>query len=145
MSTQPEPSAAVSVPHRGKNIVLCADGTCNAFGQPSSSNVAKLIKLLNFTDETVQVAAYDQGLGTRSDQYAAILAFQQTLPRPHALHPLPPPNASVRKPWTWPALLSSMTKGSDLDSNVKQLYVKLAERFCRKVWFFAQNRILGCY
>ena len=36
-----------------------------------------------------------------------------------------------------------MTKGSDLDSNVKQLYVKLAERFCRKVWFSRKIEFLG--
>ena len=109
--------------------MLCADGTCNAFGQPSSSNVAKLTEFLNFTDETEQVAAYDQGLGTRSDQFAVILDFQQKLPRPQALHPLPPPNESVWKPWTWPALLTSMTKGSDLDSNIEQLYIKLVELY----------------
>jgi uncharacterized protein (DUF2235 family) len=126
VSTQPESSAANSTPHRGKNIVLCADGTSNAFGQPSSSNVAKLIEYLNLTDETAQVAAYDQGLGTRSDQFAAILEFQQKLTRRQALHPLSPPNESVWKPWTWRALLNSMTKGSDLDTNVGQLYIKLA-------------------
>lgn len=109
--------------------MLCADGTSNAFGQPTSSNVAKLIEYLNLTDETVQVAAYDQGLGTTSGQFAAILAYQQKLTRPQALHPLPPPNESVWKPWTWPALLNSMTKGSDLDKNVGQLYIKLAELY----------------
>ena len=109
--------------------MLCADGTCNAFGQPSSSNVAKLIELLNLTDETVQVAAYDQGLGTRFDQIAAILEFRKKLPRPQALHPLSPPHQSLSKPWTWPALFTSITKGSDLESNVGQLYIKLAELY----------------
>ena len=106
--------------------MLCADGTSNAFGLSTSSNVAKLVELINLTDETVQVAAYDQGLGTRSDQFAAILEFHQRLTRPQALHPLPPPNESVWKPWTLPALFNSMTKGSDLDTNVGQLYIKLA-------------------
>ena len=108
--------------------MLCADGTCNAFGQ-SSSNVAKLIEHLDLSDETLQVAAYDQGLGTRADQFAAIRGFQKKLARPQALHPLPPPHESVWKPWTWAALIDSMTKGRGLDRNVGQLYFKLAELY----------------
>ena len=123
-----EPPTSAPAPRRGKNIVLCADGTCNAFGQ-ASSNVAKLIEHLNLTDETVQVAAYDQGLGTRADQFAAVLEFQKKLTRPQALHLLPPPNESLWRPWTWRALLTSMTKGSDLDRNVGELYIKLAELY----------------
>jgi uncharacterized protein (DUF2235 family) len=108
--------------------VLCADGTCNAFGQ-SSSNAAKLIEHINLADEAVQVAAYDQGLGTRADQFAGIREFQTKLERPQALHLLPPPNESLWKPWTWRALLASITKGSDLDKNVRQLYAELVERY----------------
>ena len=129
MSAQQEISAFVPVSRRGKNIVLCADGTGNAFGQQSSSNVAKLIEHLNLTDETTQVAAYNQGLGTWSEQSAAILEFQQKLEKPDALRPLQPPNESVWKPWTWPALICSMTKGSGLARNVGQLYEKLAELY----------------
>jgi uncharacterized protein (DUF2235 family) len=121
------PASAVDRPRR-RNIVLCADGTCNAFGQ-SSSNVAKLIEYLDLSDEAMQVVAYDQGLGTRADQVAAIETFRKNLARPQALQPLPPPSESLWKPWSWGALLASMTKGSDLDRNVGQLYIKLAELY----------------
>ena len=103
-------AAPSSVRREATNTVLCADGTCNAFGR-HSSNVAKLIELLDLSDARVQVAAYDQGLGTTSGQFVAIQAFRSQLANPQALHLLPPPNESWLKPWTWRALLSAMTKG----------------------------------
>lgn len=123
-----EPPTSTPGARRGKNIVLCADGTCNAFGQ-SLSNVGKLIEHLDLTDETVQVVAYDQGLGTRANQFTAVLEFQKKLASPQVLHPLPPPNESLWKPWTWRALLTSMTKGTDLKKHVGELYIKLAELY----------------
>jgi uncharacterized protein (DUF2235 family) len=123
-----EPALPSSVRGRGKRIVLCADGTCNAFGQ-RSSNVAKLLEHLDLSDERVQVAAYDQGLGTRASQFAAIKKFRNQLARPNALHTLQPPNESLLRPWTWRALLNAMTRGSDLDAHVVQLYAKLAELY----------------
>ena len=121
--------------------MLCADGTCNAFGR-HSSNVATLIELLDLSDSSVQVAAYDQGLGTTSGQFFAIQAFRSQLVKPQALHLLPPPDESWLKPWTWRALLSAMTKGSDLCANVEQLYVKLSElyQYGDKIFMFGFSR-----
>ena len=134
-------AAPSSVRREATNTVLCADGTCNAFGR-HSSNVAKLIELLDLSDARVQVAAYDQGLGTTSGQFVAIQAFRSQLANPQALHLLPPPNESWLKPWTWRALLSAMTKGSDLCTNVEQLYVKLSELYQHgdKIFMFGFSR-----
>lgn len=44
-----------------KNIVICCDGTGNAFGE-SKSNVVKLYKMLVHDDS--QIAYYHSGVGT---------------------------------------------------------------------------------
>ena len=56
MDTIETPAAQSSARGKAKRIVLCTDGTCNAFGR-HSSNVTKLIELLDLSDECVQVAA----------------------------------------------------------------------------------------
>src|SRR5580698_4024671 len=45
-----------------KNIVICCDGTGNAFGGDSNSNVVKLYSTLLINDE--QVGYYHPGVGT---------------------------------------------------------------------------------
>ena len=111
-----------------RNLILCADGTCNAFGS-SSSNVARLIEHLDLDHATAQVACYDQGIGTRADQLKPITAFRERLADRDALHLLPPPGDSWSRPWTWPFLVGSMMFGWGLEANVRQLYVKLAELY----------------
>ena len=111
-----------------KNLILCADGTCNAFGR-SSSNVARLIEHLDLDHAAAQVACYDQGIGTRAAQLEPIMAFMERLPDPKALHPLPAPADAWTRPWTWPFLIGSMMFGWGLEGNVRQLYVKLAELY----------------
>lgn len=59
----------------GKNLVR-ADGTCNAFGATSSSNVARLIEYLDLDDARKQIALYDQGLGTLRSEYQNIERFK---------------------------------------------------------------------
>ena len=66
-------------------LVLCADGTCNAFGR-CSSNVARLIEHLDLDHAAAQVACYDQGIGTRADQLVPITAFRDRLRDAEALH-----------------------------------------------------------
>ena len=103
-----------------KNLVLCSDGTCNAFGR-SSSNVARLLEFIELLDRSTQVACYDQGVGTRVGQQKAIRTFRDALGQSGALDLLPAPKESVLFPWTWPSLASAMAYGTGLDVNVAQL------------------------
>src|SRR5215510_47601 len=112
----------------GRSLVLCADGTCNAFGY-SSSNVVRVIEYLDLRNPEVQVAAYDQGIGTRLGEHDRALAFRTQLTNPEALHLLDPPHDSWGRPWTWPFLAGSMAFGWGLATNVRQLYIKLAELY----------------
>jgi uncharacterized protein (DUF2235 family) len=109
-------------------LVLCADGTCNAFGR-TSSNVARLIEHLDLDRAAEQIACYDQGIGTRADQIEPITAFRERLRDREALQLLAAPGDSWSRPWTWPFLLGSMMFGWGLEANVRQLYVKLAELY----------------
>jgi uncharacterized protein (DUF2235 family) len=115
----------------GKNLVLCADGTCNAFGAKSSSNVAKLIKLLDMEDAGTQMAAYDQGLGTLTREHENIERFARELEQhrgqPLALVPLPPPRHSSRRLRDWPFIVAAMAAGWGLETNVRELYKALVE------------------
>ena len=111
-----------------KILILCADGTCNAFGH-SPSNVAKLIEYLDLDDAGVQIACYDQGIGTRIGQWDETQAFKKRLKTPEAFQPLKPPHDAWTRPWTWPFLACSMMFGLGLKTNVRQLYVKLAELY----------------
>lgn len=53
-----------------KNIVLCSDGTGQAGGQGSVSNVWRLFKAVDrHNDGTVQVAFHVDGVGTESNKY----------------------------------------------------------------------------
>jgi uncharacterized protein (DUF2235 family) len=122
-------------------LVLCADGTCNAFGR-TSSNVARLIEYLDLDHAAAQVACYDQGIGTRADQIDAIKAFRARLPDGRTLHLLDPPGDAWSRPWTWPFLVGSMMFGWGLETNVRQLYLKLAELYDPddKVFLFGFSR-----
>lgn len=122
-------------------LVLCADGTCNAFGD-TSSNVARVIGYLDLDHPAAQVACYDQGIGTRVDQQGQIAEFKRALPSPEALHLLPPPRDAWSRPWTWPFLVGSMMFGWGLQTNVRQLYLKLAELYAPgdKVFLFGFSR-----
>ncbi len=108
-----------------KNLVLCSDGTCNAFGR-SSSNVARLLEFIELGKRDTQIVGYDQGVGTRVGQHREITTFTSALGGSGALHLLPPPKESVLFPWTWPSLITAMAYGTGLDANVGQLYETLA-------------------
>ncbi len=111
-----------------KNVVLCADGTCNAFGR-SSSNVGRLLEFIELKKGDQQVVCYDQGIGTSRDEQLRLRTFRESLGREGALYPLDPPRDSWSRPWTWPFLVASMAGGLGLKTNVRQLYVKLAELY----------------
>src|SRR5690349_16164449 len=47
----------------GRTIVICSDGTGNTFDR-RTTNVTKLIRMLDLADHRRQVAVYAQGVGT---------------------------------------------------------------------------------
>lgn len=130
----------------GKNLVLCADGTCNAFGAKSSSNVARLIQYLDLTDAHSQVAVYDQGLGTLEAEHQNIEQFKRDLERrlgnSDALIPLPPPEHSSRRPRDWRHVAAAMAVGEGLEINVGELYAALAKNYKEgdRVFLFGFSR-----
>src|SRR5262245_2623797 len=99
-------------------VVICADGTCNAFGH-SSSNVARLLKFIELQTDDEEVVCYDQGIGTRRDEQARVEAFRDSLGQRCALYLLKPPRDSWNDPLTWPFLVASMTAGLGLKTNVR--------------------------
>ena len=122
-----------------RTVVLCADGTCNAFGH-SSSNVARLLRHIALGEG--QVACYDQGVGTLQRERRGIEAFRATLADPSALALLPAPSDRWSRPWTWWSRVAAMTHGRGLDVNVGQLYGALAVRYASgdRVFMFGFSR-----
>jgi uncharacterized protein (DUF2235 family) len=104
-----------------RNLVLCADGTCNAFGH-SHSNVARLLQCVDLDQPCVQQVCYDQGIGTSRGESERIKTM---LNCPAALRVLPPPDDTWWRPTRW----YSMTHGYGLETNVAQLYEALAELY----------------
>jgi uncharacterized protein (DUF2235 family) len=51
---------------RGKNLVVCLDGTGNQLRVDRNTNVLRLFDMLDYSDERRQVAYYDPGVGTFS-------------------------------------------------------------------------------
>jgi len=124
-----------------KNVVLCADGTCNAFGD-ASSNVARLVEFIELHKKDEQVVAYDQGIGTTLSQYPRLKSFADGLGSDSAFSALEPPNEAWTDPRTWPFLILSMTCGLGLKTNVRQLYVTLARLYSPgdRVFLFGFSR-----
>jgi len=124
-----------------RKFVLCADGTCNAFG-PSSSNVARLLELIELTAPATQIACYDQGLGTRLGEHKRVRRFRDRLGDSGALYLVDPPKASWLRPWTWRSLVRAMADGTGLDIHLRQLYRTLAALHEEKdeVYFFGFSR-----
>ncbi|HMO00254.1 MAG TPA: DUF2235 domain-containing protein [Miltoncostaeaceae bacterium] len=121
-----------------RNLVLCADGTCNAFAH--ASNVARLVRHVALGP--AQVACYDQGIGTRNRERRAVEAFRDGLDHPEGLEILPPPSDRLARPWTWASLLAAVTRGKGLEENVAQLYGALARRYAAgdRVFLFGFSR-----
>jgi uncharacterized protein (DUF2235 family) len=127
---------------RVRRILMCADGTCNAFGR-NESNVARLLRHVRLGpfDGCEQVASYDQGLGTQLFQHRQSLRFQSMCSQ-GAFDVLDPPKESIWLPWTIRDWLKAMTLGKGLSDNVRQLYVALAQRYAvgSEVYFFGFSR-----
>ena len=130
----------------GKNLVLCADGTCNAFGATSSSNVARLIEFLDLDDARQQIVIYDQGVGTLAREHENIERFKRDLQErvgtSDGLIALPPPTHSSRRLRDWPFLAAAMAAGWGLETNVGELYGALAEHYREgdRVFLFGFSR-----
>ena len=108
-----------------RNLVLCADGTCNAFGH-SHSNVARLLQCIELNQPCFQQACYDQGIGTSRGENERI---RTTLKSPAGLRVLPPPDDTWWLPTRWFSKIKSMTNGYGLETNVAQLYEAVAEMY----------------
>lgn len=99
---------------RGKNIVICADGTGNTAIKGRGTNVFKLYEAVDQTGRarpgtTLQVAIYHDGVGTEQ--------------------------------WKWYRLLTGAT-GLGLSRNIKQLYGELARVYAPgdKIFLFGFSR-----
>ncbi|MGA8055543.1 MAG: DUF2235 domain-containing protein, partial [Burkholderiales bacterium] len=94
-------------PKKPRNLVLCADGTCNAFGH-SHSNVARLLQCIDLTDRDVQEVCYDQGIGTSRSERGRVCAQLGHQP---ALQLLPRPDDTWWRPTRWLSKIKSMATG----------------------------------
>jgi uncharacterized protein (DUF2235 family) len=109
----------------GKNIIICSDGTGNAFAR-QVSNVTRLIKALAIDRPEEQVVFYDQGIGTDPNLLRSVKEYAAD---PHeqrgALHVL---EGSSTRGWVpgKVASLLGLAFGYGLRDNVKQLYQALS-------------------
>jgi len=108
-----------------RNLVLCADGTCNAFGH-SHSNVSRLLQCIELDRPSIQQVCYDQGIGTSRGEHERI---GTALGHSAGLRLLPPPEDTWRHPKSWKSKIDSMTRGYGLDTNVSQLYEAMVELY----------------
>src|SRR4051794_28179315 len=60
-------------PNKGKNIVLFSDGTGNSSAKLFKTNVWRVYQALDLADGKVQIAHYDDGVGTSSFKPLAVL------------------------------------------------------------------------
>lgn len=108
-------------------IVLCSDGTGNAFST-QVSNVTRLIKLMDLSQPEKQSVFYDQGIGTDPLQIEKVTEYREERKEERAaLTVLDPP---VRFwPVRYAARGAGLVFGLGLKSNVKQLYKALADSY----------------
>jgi uncharacterized protein (DUF2235 family) len=124
-----------------KNIVICADGTGNAFAK-RISNVSRLVKLLALGNLDKQLVFYDQGIGTHPDLRRAIDSFQKSK------NPLRPALAVLDEPCRpdWMperiAILLGKVFGCGLKDNVLQMYRAVSQHWNPgdKVFLFGFSR-----
>jgi len=101
-----------------KNIVICCDGTGNAYGN-NNSNVVKLYATLEINDR--QIGYYHPGVGTMG---------------------APSANNKVEEEWS---VISGLAFGAGLMSNVGDAYRYLMELYCEgdDIYLFGFSR--GAY
>jgi uncharacterized protein (DUF2235 family) len=108
-----------------KNIVICSDGTGNSFGA-QVSNVSRLVQLIDLGHPELQVAFYDQGIGTDPRYVDAVNTYtNKERQQRQALTILDPPFQAwwVPSPFVRAA---GLAVGYGLRRNVKELYTALA-------------------
>ncbi len=114
-----------------KSIVLCSDGTGNAFDE-RATNVSMLIRSIDLRRHTApdrsQMAFYDQGVGTNPGLVADAKAYARSRPEAEMLTVLPEPQTPRWMPG--PVVrLRGLVDGYGLDCNVKELVRALAEHY----------------
>lgn len=114
-----------------KSIVLCSDGTGNAFDE-RATNVSMLIRSIDLrcspAPHRLQIAFYDQGVGTNPGLVADAKAYSKSRAEAEMLTVLDEPQT----PWWMPgavARLRGLVDGYGLDRNVKELVRALAEHY----------------
>jgi uncharacterized protein (DUF2235 family) len=121
--------AAAVEAEMAKNIVLCSDGTGNAFDE-RATNVSKLIRSIDLRcspeAERPQIAFYDQGVGTNPGLIADAKAYSKSRPVAQMLTVLPKPHMGPRVPG-WLARLRGLVDGYGLKQNLKELVRSLAD------------------
>ena len=126
----------------GRNLVICADGTGNAYvGSPS--NAARIVDMLAMGDEKHQVVAYDQGIGTDSTSWRELKERQSTDAALKPLRVLPGPHESWFAPARYGSLVRGLVWGAGLRENVQQMYEWLAEQHpneCDRLYLFGFSR-----
>jgi uncharacterized protein (DUF2235 family) len=126
----------------GKNIVICSDGTGNAFSK-QVSNVTLLIKSLELSYPETQIVFYDQGLGTNPNLVNEVKAYKsQSGKNRTGLEVLPEPKTIrlVPRPLT---RLAGLVLGYGLRENVKEMYKALVDSYVGKedqVYLFGFSR-----
>lgn len=109
----------------GRNIVICADGTGNAYAR-RPSNAARIVDLLAMAGEDRQVVAYDQGIGTDGASWRKLKDRTGTDRALGNLHVLCGPHESWFPPVRWLGLACGVVYGAGLRENVRQMYEWLA-------------------
>ena len=124
MTTDPSNSA----PPRGRNIVICADGTGKSLAG-SITNVARLIDLLSLEDRDRQVVVYDAGVGSGGAPTKRFeLAHREALSS-CALRLLPPPRVSRIPGLAQIHRVVHQGFGVGIRRNVKELYLELSRLY----------------
>lgn len=124
---------------KGKNIVICSDGTGNTF-ENNVSNVGRLVRLLSIN--RTQPVVYDQGVGT-TEHRVALQHLKTPLPDHESLHLLAAPPAGWTNPIASMKGLLGMGFGYGLKENIHQLYQKLSELYESdhdQIFFFGFSR-----
>jgi uncharacterized protein (DUF2235 family) len=122
-----------------RNIVVCSDGTTNAFGY-GDTNVATLIRALDASQPARQLVFYDQGIGSEPKRVDRLKEHKSDLGAAgEALTILPPP---VEK---FPARITRLRGqllGYGLKENLREMYRALcAEANCGdRIFLFGFSR-----
>ncbi len=111
-----------------RNVVICADGTGNAYAG-RASNAARIVDLLALDDSERQVVVYDQGIGTDAKSWEDLKRRAASEPTLKNLQVLPGPHQSWFPPVTKWNLIRGLANGAGLIENVQQMYEWLAARY----------------